>query len=206
MSNDRASVSQKNSGIDFQEVVDSLTEGVLVTDGKGVIQYINPAFSRSYGIQPEEIIGRSVFNIAEEGVLFKHSISGDVIRSGRRSFGAGIVRTINGRTISGYATGVPICDESGRIKLVVSSHIDSERLKARFDEFKESQRGGEAVHIMDSHDGEPGKIIIGKDPALEQIQRIIAMAAPTDVTVLITGESGVGKELLADQVFRQSRR
>ena len=206
MSDERIVSQLSEKSIDFREVVDSLTDGVMITDGKGITQYVNPAFSRSYGIKPEEVIGRSVFEIAEEGVLFKHSVSGDVIRTGRRSFGAGIVRTINGRTISGYATGVPICDGSGRIKLVVSSHIDAERMKARFEEFKDSLRAGEAVHIMDSPDGETGSTVIGEDPALKQIQRIIAMAAPTDVTILITGESGVGKELLADQVFRLSRR
>jgi len=48
--------------------------------------------------------------------------------------------------------------------------------------------------------------MIGEDPAIKQLQRIIAMAAPTDVTMLITGESGVGKEVTADMIFQLSRR
>ncbi len=48
--------------------------------------------------------------------------------------------------------------------------------------------------------------IVGKSPALQNILRQIEMVASTDASVLITGESGVGKELIAREIHKQSKR
>ena len=48
--------------------------------------------------------------------------------------------------------------------------------------------------------------IIGRHPAMQKLQRVIAQVAPTSATVLITGESGTGKELVARAIHRQGPR
>jgi len=48
--------------------------------------------------------------------------------------------------------------------------------------------------------------IVGKSAALEAVLRQIELVAPTDSTVLVTGESGVGKELIAREIHRRSAR
>ena len=48
--------------------------------------------------------------------------------------------------------------------------------------------------------------MIGTSPALEAVRRAIAQVAPTDATVLLLGETGVGKELAARALHRQSPR
>ncbi|MCP4691875.1 MAG: sigma-54 factor interaction domain-containing protein, partial [Desulfobacterales bacterium] len=48
--------------------------------------------------------------------------------------------------------------------------------------------------------------IIGKDPQMQVIYKLIDDIAPTDATVLIQGESGTGKELAARAIHRQSLR
>jgi transcriptional regulator with GAF, ATPase, and Fis domain len=48
--------------------------------------------------------------------------------------------------------------------------------------------------------------IIGQSPALRSVLNRIIKVAPTDTTVLLTGETGTGKELLANSIHRHSRR
>ncbi|MBB3204569.1 two-component system nitrogen regulation response regulator GlnG [Rhodopirellula rubra] len=48
--------------------------------------------------------------------------------------------------------------------------------------------------------------IIGTSPAMQQVFRQIALVAESDLSVLITGETGTGKELVAAAIHRHSRR
>lgn len=48
--------------------------------------------------------------------------------------------------------------------------------------------------------------IIGRSKALEEVLDVVRRVAPTDASVLITGENGTGKELIARAIHRSSRR
>ncbi|KXV15635.1 Fis family transcriptional regulator [Caballeronia megalochromosomata] len=48
--------------------------------------------------------------------------------------------------------------------------------------------------------------IIGRSPAIEQVRRLIANVAPTDASVLINGDTGAGKELIARSLHEMSAR
>ena len=48
--------------------------------------------------------------------------------------------------------------------------------------------------------------IVGNSGALQKVFSLVSKVAPTDATVLITGETGTGKELIASAIHRQSRR
>ncbi len=48
--------------------------------------------------------------------------------------------------------------------------------------------------------------IIGRSAPMQRLRQIIARVAPTDATILITGESGVGKEMVAREICRLSPR
>jgi two-component system nitrogen regulation response regulator NtrX len=81
---------------------------------------------------------------------------------------------------------------SDRVLLTVRNALDQQRLK---DENLTLKRAAEARHEM-----------VGESPALQAVRDAIARAAPTNATVLILGESGVGKELVARAIHRNSLR
>ena len=181
--------------VDFQQVVDSLLDGMYITDQDAVTRYVNPAYCKHMGIMPQEVLGRSVTEIAKEGALFQKSVSEDVIKLGRNVTGTGITQDGRGRSVPTYVTGVPIFDEQGRVKNVAVSVFDTDALMYRVTEFRKTVHVEQAVSVM-----------VGEAPAIREIRRTIARAAPTDVTILITGESGVGKEVIADRIYYASDR
>ena len=197
-----------NYDIDFKEVLDNLVDGVYITDSNAVTRYVNPAYVRHTGINPDEIIGRSVTDIMAEGVLYKRAVSADVIKFGRNVSGSGFMRNDRGRKVYAYVTGVPIFDDKGKVKNVVVSVFDAEKLENRFNEFKNNVREEDAIKILERFDDEKefGDPMIGMASSMTEIRHLIMQAAPTDVTVLITGESGVGKEVVANKIFSMSDR
>ena len=83
-------------------------------------------------------------------------------------------------------------ESTDRLLVTIGNALEQRRLK---DENRTLKRAVEIRHQM-----------IGDSPALKQVTAAIGRAAPTNATVLITGESGVGKELVARTIHRNSRR
>lgn len=62
------------------------------------------------------------------------------------------------------------------------------------------------VHDDDHREDSEHTLMVGGSPAFLMATRLLSKVAPTEATVLLTGESGVGKELFARSLHQQSRR
>ena len=71
--------------------------------------------------------------------------------------------------------------------------------RSRIDARTERGRASELAPTADTP-------LIGDSAAIERVRMLIARAAPTDANVLILGENGTGKEIVAREIHRQSRR
>jgi DNA-binding NtrC family response regulator len=60
--------------------------------------------------------------------------------------------------------------------------------------------------LSDQAGDNDGNTMIGRSPAMMRLRQLIAHVAPTDATVLITGENGTGKEMVARELYRRSPR
>ncbi|PCI33989.1 MAG: sigma-54-dependent Fis family transcriptional regulator [Alphaproteobacteria bacterium] len=74
------------------------------------------------------------------------------------------------------------------------AHYDEESKKLK-------SRNREMQHSLDSADR-----MIGDSQAIAQVMEIIGQAAPTEANIMILGENGTGKELIAREIHRQSLR
>src|SRR5262249_8611398 len=81
----------------------------------------------------------------------------------------------------------------------VTAQVLSERERARL----EQQNRYLQEEIKAAHNFEP---IIGRSPPLLHVLDQVGRVAPTDASVLVTGETGTGKELIARAVHSTSRR
>jgi PAS domain S-box-containing protein len=111
---------------------------------------------------------------------------------------------------------VPVRDEHGRIVKWYGSSIDIEDrkraelgLQKAFDEIKilKDQLYKENLVLKEEVDrSSMFEEIVGASPALQVVLSRVAKVAPTDSTVLLTGETGTGKELIARAVHKRSQR
>ncbi|MDF2656714.1 MAG: transcriptional regulator [Bacillota bacterium] len=201
-----------DKGIDFKEVVDSLDDSIFITDGEGKVLYVNPAYEQNTGILPGEVLFRYVQEILDEGKLFTGGATMDVIETGKKAFRLSTIIK-NDPPRVGYAVGVPITDENDKLKQVVVSSRPILTLKAlqedyeRFlEEVKMIQEPVNIRIIPNSDTSDLTKRMIGSSETIKKVWNLIGLIADTDATVLITGESGVGKEVVADEIYRRSNR
>ncbi len=82
----------------------------------------------------------------------------------------------------------------GRLELAVRRAIETASMRRK-------------IEILETQvKGRPANRMIGKSPAFERVLEMIGIVAETDTTVLIQGESGVGKELIAESIHEGSPR
>ncbi len=96
----------------------------------------------------------------------------------------------------------PVRDEQGRIARLYSAGTDIEDRKQA-----EQRLHDENVALREEIDqASMFEEIVGVSPALRAVLSSVSNVAPTDSTVLITGETGTGKELIARAVHKRSQR
>ena len=197
-------------GIDFKRVVDGLDDSLLITDNTGKCIYVNPAYSKNTSIQPKEILGKVVMDEYGPGKLFSHGAVGDVIKTGKVTFC--LCKTSkNDIPLTGYIIGTPLFDNQGNLQQVIALSRPIVQLKGLRNDFAAFVSELNQIQKQLSPTTTDAKEqlsppMIGKETTMAPIWSLIHHIAPTDATVLITGESGPGKEVLADEIFRNSNR
>ena len=189
---------------DFREVCQNLYDGIHITDGEGVIVFINDAYTRTTGIRPEQVLGRRVSEI--EGLLYKGSVTGQVLKTKKRVNSMATILELGKEVL---VTGTPVFDEAGNIKLVVTNTRDFPELKRLEHQLHTLTEERKKVHqelafLRRQQAG--GRELVYRSEAMESVMELVRTVAQTDVTVLITGESGTGKELIANELYQGSAR
>lgn len=95
-------------------------------------------------------------------------------------------------------------DVDSRFLAHLPTLVDSTRLEELIDSIHERYANGSAVRSDTQPDLK--ELIVGESPAMEAVYEMIRAVAPTDATVLIQGESGVGKEVIANAIHVLSSR
>ncbi len=196
----------QNEYHDFREICDNLYDGIHITDGEGRVIYINKAYTRTTGIQPQQILGCRVADIEEEGALYRGSVTAQVLK---RREQVNSVALIFGLDKEVLVTGTPVFDQKGNICLVVTNTRDFPELKRMEQRLlvmaQESERANEELSYLRSlQAGE--RCMVCRSEAMRSVMELVQSVSGADVTVLITGESGTGKELIAEQIYQRSAR
>ena len=189
---------------ELEEIIDACSDGIYVTDGEGVTLRVNPACERITGLVKSQILGKDMKQIVQEGQL-SASCSLKVLETKQRTTILQIVP--NGRQV--MVTGTPIYDESGKLYRIVSNTRDItelSELKAKVQmernlthQYYMELVGLKLKQITDTN-------IIAYSPEMAKTLELAMMVARTESTIMISGESGAGKEVIARLIHNESMR
>lgn len=189
---------------DFQEIFRHSFDGILVTDGTGMTLTVNEGCERIYDLKAEQMIGRNVAEFEEQG-LIKPVIAGRVITERKRI--SAIQQTYTGKTI--MVTGIPLFDEAGDVQKVIINCRDTTEFLKMQEELAQTQAN---LRRMESEVRELRqerlklKGVVLNSPCMQELASLAIRVAKVDATVLVGGESGVGKEVLARLIHKESAR
>ncbi len=194
----------KYAAFDLEAIIDNTYDGLYITDGSANTVMINQAYERITGIRRDEVMGKNMRDLVASGV-FDRSVSLEVIAKKKP---VTIIQELrSGKKI--LVTGNPVFDKiNHEIILVVTNVRDITELVELKDKLHE--RTLEVNRYVAELDRiktlQQQTKIITKNKEMLHIMGVAIKAAQFDSNILITGESGVGKGLMARLIHDSSGR
>ncbi|MFZ5634408.1 MAG: sigma-54 interaction domain-containing protein [Bacillota bacterium] len=188
---------------ELEAIIESSSDGIFVTDGEGVVLRVNKAYEQITGYTADRLIGKSMHQLIAEG-LFERSVSLEAIYH-KKPFTTER-KGVSGNTL--LVTGRPILNERGEVFRVVVSVRDFNELNRLRHEVQYQRALAQhfAAELNIQRVRGNGNKLVAKSPAMIQVVELAARVAQFHTTVLLLGESGVGKEVVARFIHDNSPR
>ncbi|MDD2850663.1 MAG: sigma 54-interacting transcriptional regulator [Desulfuromonadaceae bacterium] len=184
-------------------VIDSSSEGLWVYDGNGIVLRINPAAERLNRVKKENVLGLTARELIDQGFI-ERSVGLEVFES---KAVVNMLQNPMGRKL--IVTGTPVFDDEGRIIRVVVSERDIteiDKLQRELED-QEAIKGQFWHHMLEQQQVElASHTVIAKSACMIKALRQAVKVSSAESSVLILGESGVGKGLFADLIHKNSNR
>jgi PAS domain S-box-containing protein len=190
--------------LELQAIIDSSSDGLFVCDGEANVIRVNPASEKIHKRLATEMVGRNMRELIPEGFIDR---SAALEASMQKKVVSLLQNMPNGRKL--ISIGTPVFDQNGELIRVVVSERDITEI----DKLQRELENQEAIkdqfrhQILEMQQAEfEGREIIARSPNMIKALRQALKVAAADSSVLILGESGVGKGVVADMIHSHSRR
>ena len=190
---------------ELDAIIESSSDGLFVCDGSGRIIHMNPASARINHAPPEKVVGRNYLDVARDGYVILPSAALEAIK--KREVVSLLQESRYGLKLISTAT--PVFDDHGNVIRVVVSERDITEMDRLQRELEEQQAIGDQFRhqvlelrqeYLDAHP------VVARSPGMIKALNQALKLSEVDSTVLLLGESGVGKSLFADLIHSHSRR
>jgi len=184
----------------YQFIFNSINHGAMVIDPDGRITHFNDPYGRFLNLNPEEQIGKHCTEVFENTRMHLVARTGEaeINKSQRINQADMVVQRIpikkDGKVIAVYGQ-VVFRDISEVRELAEKLSLLESKVKAYEKELFDLRS---TRYTCDS--------IIGKSREIQYLKKQAAQAAANDSTVMVTGDSGTGKELFAQAIHHGSKR
>lgn len=185
-------------------IIDSSYDGLWICDSEGKVIRINKASERINGVKAEEVTGKKMQELLAEG-LFDRSVTLEVLK---RKTAVTMIQKIKGEKRI-LITGSPILGDKGEIIFVVANERDItelDNLRSRLQETEALAK--EYISKLSEFEMRSVDLsrIIFRSGEMHRIIETALRIAKVDSTVLLLGESGVGKGMIAKLIHKHSDR
>lgn len=190
---------------ELDAVMESSEDVIYITRPDGMTLRTNKAIKRFTGFPKEAFIGKNVRDLMAVGLL-KEMLTFRVVEQGKPVRTAPRVSDASQNTLK---TAIPVFDENGQIEKVVTYVRDLSKQNRLHQELiralEENSEYKKALEKLQTK-GRPDPDVIVESKQMGEIYDLAQRIANVDATVLILGETGVGKDVLARYIYQSSQR
>lgn len=187
----------------IEQICDTFRDAICVSDREGKVLLVNRRHAELTGIPREEMLRNRIQDLVEKG-YFDVVLNPRVVETRQKA--SSVQNVFNGRIL--MLESHPVLDGAGEVVLVVTIIRDVTALTELREEVSAQKELLETFQNLSN----PEMLTTGKYPRIIQSQsmhRLYAEAAAiadTDATVLLLGETGVGKDVVARHIHHSGRR
>ena len=189
----------------LERILDVLSDGIYVTDAKGKTLMVNHKYEQLTGINRKEIMGKLVTDLVNQGI-FDVILNPEVVRTGQNKTAVQVTKVGKRVVLNGY----PVFDESGKIALVVTFVRDITLLCQLKDQIANQQevieKFREVQNLINTKLKFQNGSVIFESQEMVQLLNLLEKVANTDATILLLGETGVGKDVFSRLIHERSLR
>ncbi len=198
--------SYRQLNLQLETIFNASSDGIWVCDGQGVVIAINRASEILNGLKARDVIGRNVDEMLDSQ-LFDQSVTRQVLNSGLRK---NVMQHIAKTDKYLLSTGTPVTDDNGEIFLVVVNERDItelNQLRRQIEQSREiTEKYRERLADLSLLELQRNEIIAESGKMRHVLQMSLKLSRIDGSNILILGESGTGKGLLARRIHKNSNR
>ncbi|MEK4031242.1 sigma 54-interacting transcriptional regulator [Pseudobacillus sp. FSL P4-0506] len=195
----------KKANRHLDAVIESSYDGIYITDRDGITLKTNSAIERITGIPKEYYIHKSVTALMERGIL-ENSVTEQVMR--KKKTVSVVQLNYSGRET--LLTGSPVLNEEGEIESVVTNIRDLSDLNDLQTALRKATEMNKTyqkeIERLKGNLAATGEDAIIQSEQMKLIYDTASRIVNVEATVLILGETGVGKDVLAKHIYNHSER
>lgn len=189
---------------ELDAIIENSYDGIYITDRQGVTWKTNSAIERITGIPKEYYIGKNVNALIKRGIL-EDSVTHKVVE--QRRIISVVQKNYAGKET--LITGAPVFNEEGNVEKVVTNIRDLSNLNELQAELskvhKLKDKYKKEIDRLKNKSDQSGEIITNSNK-MKTIYETADRIVNIDATVLILGETGVGKDVLAKYIYNHGVR
>lgn len=189
----------------LEELINSLQDAVYVVDKNGNTLEITPNCAKLLGVKSKDLLGKNVRELETDGI-FNPSVSTKVLHEKKKI--TSLQKTKEDKLL--LTTGIPIFSEDGSIAQVIDIAREVtklEEIKKEINEMKDTLLNYEkSLQDKEVTKEKVPHNFVFRSKKMEEIMELIKRISVVDSTVMITGETGVGKDVIAKMIHYYSSR
>ena len=190
----------------LSEVFDSINEGIYILNRQGDYIYCNSAFLKMVGATRDDVLELNAFRLVPEGQV-SISVAVMAFEQKKKLSVVNNVCTPKGYHYRQLATATPIFDSVGEIEYMLVEMVRLDLFKKRYQQaiLDEDLDCIEVPGLGDSVGDRP-ETFVAESQSMRALLDMAKQVAGVDSTILISGETGTGKEVLANFIHNNSSR